>query len=58
MWVRMRLSLSGWAVHGSVMTGDIPDGTVTLDVDDEGHSNGDADCLVLSLLVERYLDTD
>lgn len=23
--------------------------------DDEGHSNSDADCLVLSLLVERYL---
>lgn len=33
MWVRMSLSLSmsGWAVHGSLWPGDIPDGTVTPD---------------------------
>ena len=55
MWVRMRmsLSLSGWAIHGLLWPGDSRwDGDTG--VDSEGHSNSDADCLILLLLVVRY----
>lgn len=58
MSLSLSLSLSGWAVHGSLWPGDIPDGTVTLDdLMVRVHSNGDVDWLV-GLVPPRWSDTD
>lgn len=54
MWVRMslrmRMSMSGRAVHGSLWPGDIPDGDDDTGLESESRSGSDADRLVLSLL--------